>query len=312
MASPSERVLITGSSGFTGRALAQALEGRGQAVSGLTRGAAAAWEHEAELGSAADLDAVLDQVRPDVVVHLAAVASPVHGQVAEIYDVNVTGTANLLAALRRLRRPPRLTVVASSAAVYAPTPDGRPQREDDPLAPINDYGVSKLAVEQMCRLAGHALPIQLVRPFNYTGPGQGDAFLTPKIVEHFARDAGEIELGDLELDRDLSDVRDAVQAYVRLIAGEAGPVLNLCSGTPTRLSSIVALLRDISGRTMTVRTNPAFVRAGEPKVVVGDRAALDARIGAWPRRPLRETLAEMYAAACARRAPVAEPASSTL
>ena len=166
------------------------------------------------------------------------------------------------------------------------------------MEPINDYGVSKLAVEQMCRLAAPALPIQVVRPFNYTGPGQSTAFLVPKIVDHFVRDAGELEVGDLALSRDISDVRDTVEAYVRLVEKSPGPTLNLCSGTPTRLDSIVELLREITGRSMKVRTNPAFVRLGEPKVIIGDRAALDSWIGDWPRLTLRDTLQTMYDAGC--------------
>ncbi|MGC1303138.1 MAG: NAD-dependent epimerase/dehydratase family protein [Caulobacteraceae bacterium] len=297
MASPSERILITGSSGFTGRALARALLDRGYAVSGLSRGARLAWEREVELTASEGVGAVLREIEPDVVVHLAGVASPVHGSVAEIYEANVTGTASLLSSLRRAPRKPRLVLVASSAVVYARSEDGHTQREDDRLEPINDYGVSKLAVEQMCRLALRDLPIQVVRPFNYTGPGQSAAFLVPKIVDHFARDTGEIELGDLQLDRDISDLGDIVEAYVRLIAGPAGPTLNLCSGSPTHLASIVELLRQISGRSMAVRTNPAFVRFGEPKLIVGDRTALDGRIGVWPRRSLRDTLQTMYAVA---------------
>ena len=108
MAPPSERVLITGSSGFTGRAIAQALEGRGYTVSGLSRGAGLPWEREAELTVGPAMDAAVREIEPDVVVHLAGVASPVHGSVAEIYDANVTGTATLLTALRRLSRKPRL------------------------------------------------------------------------------------------------------------------------------------------------------------------------------------------------------------
>jgi nucleoside-diphosphate-sugar epimerase len=303
VASRSERVLITGSSGFTGRALARALTARDHVVQGLSRGASLPWEREVELTSGTALDLALRESEPEVVVHLAGIASPVHGSTAEIYEGNVTATASLLSVLRRAPRKPRLVIVASSATVYARQPDGWPQRETDPLEPINDYGVSKLAVEQMCRLAARDLPIQVVRPFNYTGPGQTEAFLVPKIVSHFARDTGEIEVGDLQLDRDISDVRDTVEAYVRLIAGEAGAALNLCSGVATPLISIVERLREISGRTMTVRVNPAFLRAGEPKVIVGDRSALDARIGVWERRSLPETLQDMYLAACKELGP---------
>ncbi len=297
MAPHSERVLITGSSGFTGRTLQSALVKKGYVVSGLTRRRdAQPWEHTVDLTSTEALPALLAEIAPDVVVHLAGIASPAHGAVAEIYNANVTGSAVLLSALRQLARPPRLTLVASSSNVYARGDEGRPQDEAGPLEPINDYAVSKFAVEQMCRLVASSLNIQVVRPFNYTGVGQTNAFLIPKIVEHFARRASEIEVGDLNLDRDISDVEDTVEAYVRLIAGSAGDVLNVCSGRAIRLSSILDILRDISGHDIAVRVNSKFVRANEPKIIVGDRTALDARVGAWPRRELRDTLEAMYRA----------------
>lgn len=290
-------VLITGSGGFTGRALAKALLAKGYAVKGISRGATEPWERELDLAAGEPLDSAVAEAQPDVVVHLAGIASPVHNSTAEIYSSNVIGSAALFGALKRLAAAPRLVLVASSSAVYAKRQDGRPLRETDPLDPLSDYALSKWTVERMGALPNCGLPIRILRPFNYTGPNQSTAFLIPKIVDHFARDAGEIRLGNLDIDRDISDIRDTVESYLRLIEAPPGPALNLCSGAPVRLASILDLLGRISGRRMKVIEDQNLVRPHEPRLVIGDRTALDATIGSWSRRPLQDTLEEMYALA---------------
>ena len=289
------RVLVTGSSGFTGKALIAALEAGGHTVFGLTRTPEEAYERQADLLDPASLPPVLEEADADVVIHLAGITFAAHPSVSEIYEANILGGVRLLEALQQAPRRPSQVLVASSATVYAPADDGAPITEDHPLVPLNHYGASKRALEDVCRLFSAALPIQVLRPFNYTGPGQSSDFLVPKIVDHFARDAGAIELGNMDLDRDISSLDDVVETYVRLVRNKTvGAPLNICSGRTIRLSTIIDLMREITLRPMSVQTNPRFVRANEPKSIVGSREQLQAAVGAWTLQDFRTTLQDMY------------------
>lgn len=296
MASPSEIVLLTGAAGFTGRRLAARLVADGKQVIGITREPAGPGQVQADLADASSIAAAVTAVAPDVVVHLAGITTALHGDVPEIYAVNVVGTANLLAALAAAPKPPRLVIVASSATVYAPPMSDAPIGEDHPRVPAHHYGASKLAVEEVARIYGRSLPVIVARPFNYTGPGQTGEFVVAKMVRHFKEGAPEIRLGTLELDRDFSDLDDIVEIYARLIATAApGAVVNLCSGGTVHLADIVPMLSKITGRRMSVLRDPRFVRGGEPMVIRGSTARLDAMIGAFPRTPFRVTLEKMMA-----------------
>jgi nucleoside-diphosphate-sugar epimerase len=290
---------VTGVAGFTGRHLALALQARGYRVCGLVQDAAAANALpgvdrlcEGDLLDAGRLSSLLDEERPEVVVHLAAVSFVAHGDVEAIYRTNLIGTRCLLDALAR-RGSVRHVLLASSANVYGNAVEGMLD-ESSPPAPANDYAVSKLAMEHMARLWMHRLPITLVRPFNYTGVGQAAHFLVPKIVGHFARRAPVLELGNLEVERDFSDVRTVVEAYVRLLEQPAGgQIYNVCSGQGHSLMDILSLLERQCGFRPEVQVNPAFVRPNEVRRLVGNPARLLAAVGPLPTVPLTQTLAWM-------------------
>jgi len=151
--------------------------------------------------------------------------------------------------------------------------------------------VSKLAMEYMARLWMDKLPIVIARPFNYTGVGQTESFLLPKIVGHFRRGAEVIELGNLDVWRDFSDVRAVAQAYRRLLeVCPAGETVNVCSGKAHSLREVIAMAESVSGRSIQVQVNPAFVRASEVKTLCGDATKLRSVIGEWATPPLEDTL----------------------
>jgi nucleoside-diphosphate-sugar epimerase len=297
MAPHSEIVLLTGADGFTGRHLAIRLRAEGMRVFGATRHPSDAEEVQMDLSDGASVAAAVAKVLPDVVVHLAGITTALHASVAEIYAVNTVGTANLLSALAASPKLPRRVIIASSATVYAPPSDDTPMTEDHPRRPAHHYGASKLAVEEIARLYSQKLPVIVTRPFNYTGAGQTGDFIVQKIMRHFREGATEIRLGELQLERDFSDVEDVVEAYVRLTRVSTDyAVVNLCSGNVVHLADIVPTLVEITGRPMTVIRDERFVRGGEPRVIRGSTERLHTLIGTFPRRTFRLTLERMVRA----------------
>ncbi|MYN43710.1 NAD-dependent epimerase/dehydratase family protein [Pseudoduganella sp. FT93W] len=293
-----KRALITGLSGFTGHYVAEELRAAGYQVYGTVTPGRVAAENEfsVDLNDRAALAQVVQQVQPDVVVHLAAIAFVAHGDVEQIYRVNVMGTRNLLEALAAQPQRPSAVLLASSANIYGNTEVGVID-ESVPAAPANDYAVSKLSMEYMARLWQDKLPLIFVRPFNYTGVGQQENFLLPKIVGHFRRQASEIELGNLHVWRDFSDVRMVARSYRRLLAAApVGQTFNVCSGQGWSLGEVLDMMGEIAGYQINVRVNPAFVRANEVVRLVGDNARLSAAIGALEPVPLADTLRWMYTA----------------
>ena len=298
-----QKALITGLRGFTGHYLTQELEAAGYEVFGTAHGAEAGGEnvHIVDLCDRDALTKVVAAVQPDVVAHLAAISFVAHGDVEAIYRVNVVGTRNLLEALTECGKTPRAVLLASSANVYG---NAVVELIDEsvPPAPANDYAVSKLAMEHMARLWFDRLPVFITRPFNYTGVGQARNFVVPKIVAHYTTRAREIELGNLDIAREFSDVRMVAAAYRRLIdAAPAGETFNVCSGIAYSLAEVLAMMSDIAGYEITVKVNPAFVRANEVKRLVGSNARLKRMIGVLSPIPLSETLRWMYSAAVAQQ-----------
>ncbi|MDN0076845.1 GDP-mannose 4,6-dehydratase [Crenobacter sp. SG2303] len=293
-----KRVLITGSEGFTGRYMAAEMQAAGYRVFGLGSHSLDAPDYyQAHLADAAGLKTVLAEVQPDVVIHLAALAFVGHGDANAFYQVNLLGTRNLLEAISAMGKVPDSILLASSANVYG-NASGGVLNENTPPAPANDYAVSKLAMEHMARLWQDKLPLIITRPFNYTGVGQADNFLLPKIVSHFRRRTAEIELGNLDVWRDFSDVRALATAYRRLIEVRAhGQTVNVCSGRAHSLREALAMCEAVTGHSIQIRVNPAFVRANEVKTLCGDATRLRGLIGDWDTPPLLETLRWMLGAA---------------
>jgi nucleoside-diphosphate-sugar epimerase len=292
------RALLTGCHGFTGRYVAAELEADGYEIIGLAHDGdpPRAGVLRANLLDREAVRRAVDEARADAVIHLAAIAFVAHGDVDEIYRTNIVGTRNLLEALAAVEHGPRSVVLASSANIYGNAGMG-PIDEDTPPAPANDYAVSKCAMEQMARLWMERLPVTLVRPFNYTGVGQSESFLIPKIVAHFRRGDRVIELGNTDVARDFSDVRDVARAYAAIVArAPAGEVVNICSGTAHTLGEVLEMMTRIADYTIEVRVNPAFVRSNEVKRLVGSNARLRALTGFAPAIPLQETLRWMFAA----------------
>lgn len=290
------RILITGVDGFTGRHLAAYLAAQGHEVVGISHSPihkpveGLAESRVCDLTDAQGLKDIVADLRPDKVAHLAAIAFVSHGVVEDIYRTNIVGTRNLLEAASAAGDIDAV-LLASSANIYGNRVSGAIDESTIP-DPINDYAVSKLSSEFVAHIYRERLPIIIARPFNYTGVGQSIDFVVPKIIDHVRRKADQIELGNLDVARDFSDVRDVVRAYETLLFadGAAGEVFNICSGEAHSLRDVIAMIKDISQHEFDITVNPAFVRENEVKMLWGDRSKIDALSGRQPLYSLSQTL----------------------
>jgi nucleoside-diphosphate-sugar epimerase len=296
-------ILITGVDGFTGRHVARALVQAGHEVHGLTRATALvdglASITACDIRDEAALRHVISATAPSRVLHLAAVAFAAHTSADAFYKINILGSRALLeACLTSGGERIRQVILASSASVY-----GRAEGKVDEhraAAPANDYAVSKLAMEYMARLYVGRLPVTITRPFNYTGVGQSTDFLIAKIVDHVRRRAPVIQLGNLGVVRDFSDVRSVADVYLRLL--DRSPycsdveIFNICSGVGHSLQQVLSLACETAGHTMEVQVNPALVRASDVSILIGNKDRLDHAIGPLKRPTLAETIRWMVEA----------------
>lgn len=296
---PSRRAFVTGLTGFTGRYMTERLQAAGYDVWGTIAPDAPrpddpAFAHctllPVDLLDADAMRAAAADARPDAVVHLAARAHVAQDEPSQTYAVNIVGTRNLLAALAGLDQRPSAVLLASSANIYGNSTAGVLDETVAP-APANDYAVSKLAMEYAAKLWADRLPIVIARPFNYTGVGQGEAYLLPKLAAHYARNEPRISLGNLDVSRDFSDVRDVTAAYLKLIeAAPAGETFNVCAERAYSLKEVLVMLSRIAGYVIDVTVDPRFVRHNEVKSLCGSRDKLRRTVGELPVTPLDETL----------------------
>jgi GDP-6-deoxy-D-talose 4-dehydrogenase len=293
----SKRVLITGIASFTGPYLARELALSGYEVYGFSQQEFVnkhATSFEGNLLDIASLENAISSCNPDFIIHLAAITYVPHGDIAEMYLTNVVGTRNLLETIARQSYTPERILLASSANVYGNSVEGALD-ESTAFSPANDYATSKVAMEYMAKIWSDRLPISVVRPFNYTGVGQSDKFLIPKLVTHFQQRKAEIELGNINVSRDFSDVRFVSAAYRQLLErAHSGETYNVCSGDGHSLASIIEKLNVLAGYKIRVAINPAFVRENEVKVLVGSNRKLLDLCPELKCIPMQETLNWMY------------------
>lgn len=291
-----KRVLVTGSLGFTGQYITQALIREGAEVIGCGHEVSVLPSYPYYALDLQDMTAINELVvrtKPQIVMHLAAIAFVGHADTSAFYTVNLLGTYHLLAALARLKKPPERVLIASSANVYG-NQDVVQLSESAPYRPENDYAVSKMAMEQMAKLWSD-LPIIITRPFNYTGIGQAAHFLIPKIVEHFKQRKPSIQLGNLEVSRDYTDVRTLTDVYIRLLnQPQHGLTVNVCSGQVWRLDQIIEQCQILTGHSLHIEQDPALMRQNEIKYLCGSPAQLHQIVGSDLKvHTFEETLAWM-------------------
>ena len=290
-----KKVLITGADGFTGRYLSSLLNEKGFIVAGLGgENSKDPFVTPCDLFNKNEVNAVIEKICPDYVVHLAAVSFVGESDIESFYRVNFFGTLNLLEALSSQNPSPCKIIVASSANVYG-VPKVETIDESVCPAPVNHYANSKLAMEHMVRTWFDRLPIIITRPFNYTGPRQSERFLIPKIVGHFKRKEKTISLGNTEVSRDFSDVKDVVECYARLLMSESRSItVNICSGKAVSIDDAIKIMNEMAGYKISVEINQELVRTNEIKSLKGNNQLLKNLINFVPETPFEKILQRIF------------------
>jgi nucleoside-diphosphate-sugar epimerase len=289
------KLLLTGASGFTGRYLLKSAVALGYECIAISQKGTLPIESAANVIECDLLDfdkvkQIVAEIEPDYVVHLAAISYVGHGSTKDISQTNIVGTTNLLDAIAKQCTDIQKILIVSSGNVYG-NAISLPITERSVFNPENDYGVSKCSMELAVKIRMDSLPIVITRPFNYTGIGQAEHFLVPKIVRAFKSGQTHIELGNLDVARDFSDVRDVVAAYLGLLESEAqSEVYNVCSGKSVSLLNIIDKLNALAGYEINVKVNPEFIRSNEIKELYGCENKLRALIGPYRKYTFEDTL----------------------
>jgi GDP-4-dehydro-6-deoxy-D-mannose reductase len=305
-----DRWLITGAEGYIGSVLAAYLAGKGVKISGLVFGedlsrlerlGTTIRVFPCDVRNRAAVESVLQSVRPNVVVHLAAQSFVTVSWAApeETLRTNITGTLNLLEAIRSVSREGARVILVSSSAVYGPRDQNElPIKERSEFRPTSIYAVSKVAQDmlgyyfwQSC-----AMDIMRVRPFSITGPGKRNdacADFAKAVAEAEAGISDKVGVGNMESVRDITDGRDAVRAIWLLAEkGSSGEVYNLCSGVARRMADVLSYLLSLSMKPLTWGVVREKTRPFDDPVFVGDNSRLRA-LGWQPEIPLNKTLLDM-------------------
>lgn len=301
-----KRALVTGSSGFVGGVLAAVLEADGFDVWGVDhKNPSVASQHHvvADLTEPGAVRAVLDDVRPDVIAHLAAQSSAGRSfeEPAVTIQQNVLPAIHLLEYVRTHDKATRLLVVGSSE-VYGPVDvSDMPIAETRPPNPVSPYALSKTMQEDVSRhyAALYDIDVVITRSFNHTGAGQADTFVLPS----FARQITEIKrgtrpprvhVGNIEAKRDFLDVRDVCRAYAALLrTGKRGAVYNVCSGTAYSLRELLEKLAAIAGVEIEIEVERDRMRPADIPELRGDNTRLKTDTGWQPEVTIDQTLSSL-------------------
>lgn len=289
-----KKVLITGIDSFTGIHLSSYLEDAGYDVYGTSLSKDSKKGYKCDIREKVEVFNVLKSVKPDYFIHLSGISFAAHGNNEDFYTVNTIGTINILEAFIELKLKPKKIIIASSATVY-----GNQGIEvlDESLCPqpANHYGASKYAMECISKNYFDKLNIIIARPFNYTGKGQAEHFLIPKIVKHFKEKKKAIELGNLDVIREFNDISYVSEVYKELLeCSSSSEVLNICTNIGIKLLDVIDIMNKLADYKIEVKVNPAFVRKDEIKSLTGSTKKLFTIINKVEQKNINLLLKEMY------------------
>ncbi|MBN1953658.1 MAG: GDP-mannose 4,6-dehydratase [Anaerolineae bacterium] len=303
------RALVTGAGGFVGHYLcAYLLDHTNWEILGTVYPAPAD-QHQthprlrrvwADLRDAPGVLALLDDFEPDVLFHLAA-QSFVPSSFADPWDTlenNIRSQLNILEAVRKRERAVRVVVIGSNEEYGSPRQDELPITEQSPIAPNNPYAVSKVAQDflGLQYFLSYGVDVVRLRPFNHTGPGQSPRFVVPAFASQITRvEAGlqepVLKVGNLDVERDFTDVRDVVRAYYLAARhAAAGEVYNVAAGHPQSVHGLLGMLLSFSSAAIEVVVDPERYRPADAPVAWGSADKLYRCTGWKPEIPFAQTL----------------------
>ena len=274
-----KKILITGASGFIGKYVLKKIKDNNLEFLTIdTQKVLDVSSENQKVVSLLDkekLDEIIKLYKPNVIVHLAAIALVTHKNTGEIYNVNVQGTENLLESVQKYCDPNTRVILASTAGVYG-NQNVDKYREDLSYNPANHYSYSKMITEYISKQYKEDLDIVTIRPFNIIGVGQSEKFLVPKLVEHFADRKEKLFVGNISSFRDYVDVEYCAEVIMELISRKKldFDILNICSGIPTNGEMIIHLLQEITDFKPEIEISSDFVRKNEVWRMIGDTTRL--------------------------------------
>jgi GDP-4-dehydro-6-deoxy-D-mannose reductase len=304
------RIFITGATGFAGSHLVDRLLADGHQLFALVHVATShqqlpahpqVQEMPGDLLNLSSLKRAVTEARPDVIFHLAGQASPAVSwkEPAFTLAVNAGGTANLLEAAVAYGRP--RVVIVSSAEIYGRiSADMLPLTENSVPQPLHPYGISKVAAGQLTAIywQRYQLPVVEARPFNHIGPRQTTGFVAPDFASQLAaiklgQKKAIMSVGNLDAQRDFTDVRDVAAAYLRLAEnGQPGETYLICSGKAVTIGHILDTLVELAQVEVQVREDPARMRPSDTLCLYGSYAKIEEHSGWRPQISLRKSLAD--------------------
>lgn len=290
------KIVITGINGFAGKILRDNLIKHGAEVYGIDLQGGLENVFSADIADLESINNIFKKIAPDFIFHLAAVSRVDSKTPLNIFKINVDGTLNVLIAAAAQDKMPRFLYVSSSQVYGNADISLQPIRENFPVSPVNLYGASKAAAENIVRAfrMEFGLPSVIVRPFNHTGRGQQDHFIIPKLVSAFKGRKKEISIGDINVRRDYLDVRDVVDAYVIIMDNFTdGETFNISSGRSILISDIIQKLKALTGHEPALIPEKGLLRKNEISYSEGDSSRIRRMLNWKPRYSLEDTLSWM-------------------
>lgn len=308
-----KKALITGITGFVGSHLAELLLNEGYEVYGTTRPRSKTENidsiirrlklYDADLLDSHSLYTILTEIKPDYIFHLAAQsfvqsswASP-----ANTIEINVVGSVHLFEAIRRAGIEPVIQIAGSSEEYGLVYPDEVPVKEENPLRPLSPYAVSKVAMDYLGYQYYQSYKMKIVRTraFNHTGPRRGEVFAESNFAKQIAliekgKQEPVIFVGNLEAERDYTDVRDTIRAYLLSVQKcDYGDVYNIATGKAVKIKKVLEILLSMSKIKVEIKEDKSRLRPSDVPILIGDATKFRKATGWKPEIPFEKTMEDL-------------------